>query len=216
MKAVSAKITPGLNLGSILVAAANSGHSEWFALDEAGLDWLPMSEATAVHKSPADLRRALVLYLASLPHAQNPRTLGRSALSPLERRGAALFATHCEGCHQARLASNDAASRTSFDEWESLVLSPAAPLVWARDGYEKTGVTPYVHDAGARPSSLRRIAEKTPYFTNGSAKSLAGVLARAELAEDGVFLHAAIDGMASEPAFDGGETQALLAFLLLL
>ena len=197
------------------VAAANSGHSEWFALEEAGLDWLPMSEATANDKSAAELRRALVLYLASLPHEQNPRTLGRMRLTPLEERGAALFESHCEGCHQARLATNDPASRVPFADWESLVLAPAAPLVWARDGYEKTGVTPYVHESGARPSSLRRIVEKTPYFTNGSAKTLAEVVGRAATTEDDVFLH---DGGAAASAllFDEGELSALVAFLELL
>jgi hypothetical protein len=198
------------------VAAANSGHSEWFALDEAGLDWLSMSEATATRKSALDLRRALVLYLASLPHEQNPRTLGRTALTPLERRGASLFAGHCEGCHEARLASNDPSSRAPFDEWESLVLAPAAPIVWARDGYEKTGVLPYVHESGARPSSLRRIAAKMPYFTNGAAKTLGEVVARASITEDDVFLHdgATVEGGA--PLFDDGELRALVAFLDLL
>jgi hypothetical protein len=196
------------------VAAANSGHSEWFALGEAGLDWLSMSDATASEKSAADLRRALVLYLASLPHPQNPRTVGRTSFSAVERRGAALFEAHCESCHQARLASNDGASRAPFGEWESLVLAPAAPLVWARDGYEKTGVTPYVHESGARPSSLRRIAEKTPYFTNGSATSLGEVLAVARSTDEG-FRHAALDD-AGEPAFDAAEEAALVAFLRLL
>jgi hypothetical protein len=136
------------------VAAANSGHSEWFALEEAGLDWLPMSEATANDKSAAELRRALVLYLASLPHEQNPRTLGRMRLTPLEERG------HVDRvalrCHQARLATNDNVACRS--QTGRTVLAPAP--VWARmaaDGHD--AIRPRV---GARPSSLRASSKRRP------------------------------------------------------
>ena len=51
-----------------------------------------------------------------------------------------------------------------------------APIVWGSAGYQKTGVLPYVHEDGARTPSLRRLYKKYPYFTNGSARSLADVL----------------------------------------
>ena len=196
------------------VAAANTGHSEWFTLKESGLDWVselgPPGDPDA-----AELRRALVLYLATLPHPPNPRAVGRTELSALERRGASLFLSACEGCHEARLDTSDPASRVPFDEWEALVLASSAPIVWARDGYEKTGVEPYVHPEGARPSSLRRIGDKVPYFTNGSAKSLADVVMGARVTDDDDFLHADPGG-AAHPLFDASEARALVAFLSLL
>ena len=85
--------------------------------------------------------------------------------------------------------------------------------MWGRDGHEMTGVEPYVHEAGARPPSLRRLYRKSPYFTNGSAGGLAEVLSAVRVGE-GFFLHrgAAPGGRALYP----GEREALLAFLRLL
>jgi len=196
------------------VASSNTGHSEWFDLDEAGIEWASQGRLALAPHGAADLRRALLLYLASLPHPRNPRTADKGSFTPLERRGQALFAAHCESCHQARLVTNDASTVQRYEQWESLVRSSTAPLVWARDGYEKTEVLPYVHPLGARPSSLRRIAGKTPYFTNGTAVSLSDVLALSWLSDDGTFLHAA--STEGGPLFDEAERTALVAFLQLL
>jgi cytochrome c peroxidase len=74
-------------------------------------------------------------------------------------------------------------------------------------------VEPYVHELGARTPSLRRLYKKWPYFTNGSAKSLADVLARARFQGEG-FWH---DGGPKEAAGLGEEERrALLAWLDLL
>ena len=92
-------------------------------------------------------------------------------------------------------------------------MSPAGPLVWAHDDYEKTGVLPYVNQKGARVVSLRRLYKKYPYFTNGSAKSLPSVLDRASFAA-GVFFH---DGApAGAIGLAGAEKTELAAFLDLL
>jgi hypothetical protein len=99
-----------------------------------------------------------------------------------------------------------------FARWEELVLDGGA-IVWARDGYEKTGVVPYVHERGARPSSLRRLYRKRPYFTNGAARSLEHVLAMAGWA-DGSFFHAGAPAGAER--LTAGEQSALAAFLRLL
>jgi hypothetical protein len=99
------------------------------------------------------------------------------------------------------------------ERWEELVLHPQSPLTWARDGYEKTGVEPYVHPDGARPSSLRRIADKVPLFTNGSASTLEQVLDRARF-DGALFRH---DGDSPGLAgFDPEQRAALHSFLLLL
>jgi hypothetical protein len=62
-------------------------------------------------------------------------------------------------------------------------------------------VMPYLHASGTRVPALRRLYKKWPYFTNGSAKSLADVLDSHH------------DGAANLIADD---KTALLAFLALL
>jgi len=51
-------------------------------------------------------------------------------------------------------------------------------LVWGAPFYTKTGIKPYVHRAGARVPSLRRVKQKYPYFTNGSSRTLRDLLSR--------------------------------------
>ncbi len=195
------------------VAAQNTGHSERFDLSETALAfWTKVPALRDARHGPASLRRSLMLYLATLPHPERP-PLSRTRFEPAEARGAALFEARCASCHAPRLVANDPATAVAPADWEALVLSPTAPIVWARDGYEQTGALPYVHPQGARPSSLRRISEKVPYFANGSETTLRGVVERARFAE-GAFFHAG--GPASARKFDEGEVADLVAFLSLL
>ncbi|MBL8943112.1 MAG: hypothetical protein JNK45_08205, partial [Myxococcales bacterium] len=136
---------------------------------------------------------------------------GRTELTVLEREWARLFAEHCESCHPARTITDDATPRVDPSRWPSLVLSPVGPLVWASETRVRTGVTPYVHPEGARVTSLRRLAIKRPYFTNGSARTLEEVLAGVRLRPD--FAHAGGDAAAG---LDAEARRALLAFLVLL
>jgi cytochrome c peroxidase len=153
-------------------------------------------------------------FLMAFNHRPNPAVVGRSAFSDEERRGAELFHERCEACHEARLASDQPASRVPFERWEPLVMSREGAIVWGKAQYEQTGVLPYVHEKGARVPSLRRLYKKRPYFTNGSAKTLDDVLALARVSPRG-FLHA-------PPVPDAGATlddparAALRAFLDLL
>jgi hypothetical protein len=93
-------------------------------------------------------------------------------------------------------------------------MSPSGPIVWGKAEYKKTGVVPYVHDNGARIPSLRRLYKKRPYFTNGSAKTLEEVLARARFVPGG-FWHEA-PSLAEGDALDERARSALLRFLDLL
>jgi hypothetical protein len=109
--------------------------------------------------------------------------------------------------------SDEASSEVPFLDWEALVLSRNAPLVWARGDYAKTGVVPYVHERGTRITSLRRLAQKPRYFSNGSAPDLASLLERFRAGPEGA-LHEA-----SEPrtgALSLPTRRALQAFLRLL
>ena len=94
-----------------------------------------------------------------------------------------------------------------------MIFDPEGAIVWARDGYEKTGVEPYVHPRGARTTSLRRLYKKHPYFTNGSANDLAQVLSLARFT-DSAFFHE--NAPAEAKGLDDAEREAVLAFLALL
>ncbi len=166
---------------------------------------------------PLRLRRALMRFLMAFRHEKNPNTFGRREFTELEQTGARLFERHCADCHAPRWRADDPAVAPPRD-WASIIFSDRDGPVWARDTYAKTGVTPYVHERGARVPSLRRIALKYPYFTNGSAETLAQVLGRARVGgPSGEFLHdPAGHNDAHGRALAPQEARAIEAFLKLL
>lgn len=195
------------------VAGRRSRHDPWFDLDPSRVPWLASLGVGDEVRSAEALRRSLMKFLMQFAERPNPSVIDRATWSPEERHGAELFRDDCERCHEARLVADRPDSRVSFAEWESLVMSPAGPIVWARDSYEKTGVEPYVHPSGSRVPSLRRLYKKRPYFTNGSAADLDDVLARADTAAGG-FSHAGDEE--STRLLDAPSRAALRAFLDLL
>jgi hypothetical protein len=218
------------------VASRKSGHSPWFSLDEAlseiggdapdadghgFVDHLVVDRA-GLDGSAGGLRRALMAFLMDHTHRPNRAAMGRTAFDLVESEGARVFEERCSSCHAPRLVTNDPRSVVPFEDWETYVLGTARELcagsiVWARDGYEKTGVEPYVHPDGARPTSLRRLAKKRPYFTNGSAASIEEVLDRARFSR-GRFWHDATGAPPGDDleALGPDERIALAAFLELL
>ena len=193
------------------VAGAKSDHDPWFSLSPDEFPWTRELGAGDATRTPVELRRALMTFFMDFTHRPNPVAVGRTGYSDAERAGAAVFRDKCESCHQARVVADDPRTRVPFERWEELVLSPQGPIVWACAEYAKTGVLPYVNERGARVVSLRRLYKKYPYFTNGSAKDLESVLARARVAGDGTFLH---DGEGAPLGDD--ERAQLSAFLDLL
>ncbi len=197
------------------VVNAHSGRSSWFSVNTEVAPWLPLLGVNQTTLDPIALRRALMSFLMVYTHASNPAVGGRTTFSAEERRGAELFRDRCEACHAARLQADDAETRVPFDQWEALVMSRRGPIVWGSDGYQKTGVEPYVHPLGSRVPSLRRLYRKHPYFTNGTAASLDEILARVRLdAATGTFRHEGDD--AEPPALTADDQAALRAFLALL
>jgi hypothetical protein len=201
-------------------AVANRGNpvDPWFSLDAARAPWLAALGLRAPRFSPAELRRALLGFFARFSPEENPFVEQRPAparFTEEERLGAELFRQHCASCHAPRLVASAVASAVPFERWESLIFSPATPLVWAHGGYEQTGILPYVDPEGTRVPSLRRLYLKRPYFTNGSARSLADVLERARVGAR--FFHAEAAGHPSDSrTLARDEQSALLAFLRLL
>lgn len=178
---------------------ANQDRADRFVLDPEDHPWLRtlgFEEAL----EPSDQRRALLEFLALWQPKPQPRRLerldrlarqgqGAGSLRPAggglpsdAERGLSVFRDRCAHCHQPirttrtdlDLEARDLA--VAFDAWNGWLLDPATDLIWGMDGLCSTGVEPYVSRAGARVPSLRRVAWKFPYFTNGSAESLAEVL----------------------------------------
>lgn len=205
------------------VAGAKSGHDPWFSLRVDDFPWLRRLGVTDPELSPLTLRRALMSFLMDFTHLPNPAVTPGARFTPEQRAGAALFRRRCESCHQARLRSDDPASRQPFERWEGLVMSEEGPLTWGMAEYRKTGVEPYVHPEGARVPSLRRLYKKRPYLTNGSGQELLEVIARARWAGDG-FHHdraraaADVAGGDSDAGdrLDAAEAGRVRAFLELL
>lgn len=196
------------------VAGAGSGSDPWFTLEASRFPWLRELGLDRASFEPSDLREALLRFLYAFSHEPNPAAQGRTGFSKLEAKGAALFEQKCESCHAARAFADEPSSRAPRERWEELVLRRNAPLVWARGDYEQTGILPYVHERGTRVTSLRRLALKPRYFTNGSAPTLSDVLERFRSSSAGA-LHAAPPDASGE-ALDEPARAALLAFLRLL
>jgi hypothetical protein len=197
------------------VANRHNGRDPWFALMRAEVPWLDQVAGAPAQLAPEVLREAFMTFLMDFTHRENPAAVDHARFTERERAGAQAFRERCAGCHAARLSADDPASLVPFERWEALVLSPAGPIVWSNAAYEQTGVVPYVHALGARVPALRRLYKKWPYFTNGSARSLAEVLDRFA-SGPGVTYHDGAPAGAALVRLTGDEQAALRAFLDLL
>ncbi|MEO6601714.1 MAG: hypothetical protein ABIQ16_17690 [Polyangiaceae bacterium] len=200
------------------VAGEGNGSDPWFELPHVDFPWLTELGVTEAIVGAEELRRALIAFLTRFSHTTNPAVVGRTAFAPSELHGAELFRDHCSSCHAPRLQSDVPESAVPFEAWQTAIFSREGALVWASADYRKTGVTPYVHELGARVPSLRRLLRKWPYFTNGSASTLLDVVTRARF--DGPrFFHAYTPSSPSDGAlreFTPDESRDLVAFLELL
>lgn len=195
------------------VAGASTARDPWFYIATSEHPWLAHLGWTSPTIEPDELRRAFMAFFAQYAHTPNPRAQGRHAFDEIERHGARLFAAHCTTCHAPRLRAHDDASAVPFAVWEASVFSSDAPILWARDGYHRTGVVPYVHEHGARAPSLRRLHKKFPYFTHGRSISLDDVATRVRIGP-GTFAH---DGdLPDAQPLSAHERAALVRFLELL
>ena len=198
---------------------ANRGNpvDPWFSLDPARFPWLAALGVGPTPLAPLALRRALLGFLARFSHEESPAVAAHGEprrFTEGEQRGADAFRERCVRCHAARLIASEPASEVPYERWESLTLSTATPIVWARGDYEKTGVVPYVDARGTRIPSLRRLYTKRPYLTNGAAPTLVSLLEQVRFSASG-FSHAAQGDPAGVP-LDANERASLLEFLRLL
>lgn len=197
------------------VAGEGNGTDPWFTLHTSDFPWLEPLGVTDAELGPESLRRALMTFLMGFSHTMNPAVSGRHGFDPAEQRGAELFRDHCARCHAARLQSDVTESVVPFAKWPQAIFSQEGPIVWASADYQKTGVTPYVHELGARVPSLRRLYAKWPHFTNGSADTIRDVLAQARF-DRTRFFHQSPPPDAGLSALAPSEIEDLAAFLELL
>jgi hypothetical protein len=200
---------------------ANRGNpiEPWFSLDTARFPWLARLGIDRARIEPLELRGSLLAFFARFSQEENPFVATHApsgSFTERERDGAAVFRARCARCHAARLVASDPNSEVPFERWEALIFSPATPIVWAHGDYEKSGILPYVAAEGARVPTLRRLYLKRPYFTNGSARTLAEVLERARFSDSGFFHAAPVKSDQPLHALDDAQRAALLDFLRLL
>jgi len=199
------------------VANRHNGRDPWFALTRADVPWLEHVAGAPAQLSPELLREAFMSFLMDFTHRANPAAVDHTQFTELERAGARIFRDRCGACHAAHLVADDPGSVVPFERWEALVLSPSGPIVWSNAAYAETGVVPYVHPSGARVPALRRLYKKWPYFTNGSARSLADLLDRFAWSPSATYHDGAPAGAgAALERLTDDEKPALLAFLGLL
>src|SRR5690606_12902216 len=84
------------------------------------------------------------------------------------------------------------------------------PLAFGAAQRMRTGVEPYFTEQGNRTSPLTQLGRGGPYFSNGSARTLAAALQRTNPSRD--LVHA--PGNAEAPFYTPGEMQELIDFLL--
>ena len=156
--------------------------------------------------SPAEVRTALAAYMARIPPEPSPFVASSSAqLSPVARRGLALFADGCAGCHQ--LVGNTArANPLAPREREARLLAGQVALT-SPQRYDVG--TPVLGRDGNNPPSLRGVWENGPYFSDGSAATLEDVLRRTD--PHAARVHAPAN--ATQPAYDDADRDALVTFL---
>ena len=160
------------------VAGAKSGHDPGSPPPRRPSRGRRSSTAPADDYDAIGLRRSLMAFLMDFTHRPNPAVLGRAVARPIASAAAPRSSRSAAARGATRRGSSPTTPGTRVPPagWEALVLSREGPIVWASNGYKKTGIEPYVHEQGARPPSLRRLYKKWPYFTNGSAKSLGEVM----------------------------------------
>jgi hypothetical protein len=163
--------------------------------------------------SAYEVRRALVTYLARRPVEPGFLRAPGQPFSEAALRGAALFWRDCAGCHQPspHLATGPVLAREA-----ALDYLVERPLAFGAARHEKAGVLPYFTPRGNRVSPLTQLGRGGPFFSNGSARTLADVLRRTHPSPSLVPGHPGVHapGNALAPFYDRAETQELIDFLL--
>lgn len=203
------------SLASMVVAefrVANQNREDDFSIRARDYPWLGALDGVPSELDPVELRKSFLSFFVDFRHAPNPWLATRGRLSEDALGGIGVFSARCEYCHRA-VPSTRSDETVTTHEWPALVENEAIDLVWGAPFYTKTNILPYVSTRGARVPSLRRVAEKYPYFTNGSSRHLRDVLERFRYRGATAWHH--YDGSSSEEvkALSADEVRQLEALL---
>ncbi len=168
------------SLASMVLAefrVANQGRKDSFSVELSAFPWLKEIGNLPSELSPTYLRRAFLSFFVDFQHRPNPWQTQSRKLSPKALKGLPVFRERCEYCHQATISTREYES-LPYTDWKIWLEAEEKDLVWGAPFYTKTGIKPYVHRAGARVPSLRRVKQKYPYFTDGSSRTLRDLLSR--------------------------------------
>lgn len=157
---------------------ANQQRLDRFELSRADHPWLAEVPGLSDPVGPEEQRFALLEFLAGQQHLPNPWRAQGLKLPPAAVLALPVFRRHCADCHQPLTSTREDGRVIPFAEWRAWLESDGNDLVWGAPFLLKTGIEPYVDRAGARVPSLRRVAAKAPYFTNGSSPTLRDALLR--------------------------------------
>jgi hypothetical protein len=189
-------------------------HAQGAERDATGFDKYPVALRvwrdggwTKTVLSPVDVRAALAAYMAVIPPEPSPYVApGRHALDARQRRGLAVFRESCTGCHQL-VGDSARGDRIPRAQLESRLLTNQVALTSPR---RYAVGTPVLGDGGNNPPSLRGVWDASPYFSDGSARTLDEVIRRTD--PNAHEVHAP-ENTTRPPAFSADERAALLAFL---
>jgi len=126
---------------------------------------------------PVATRRALAAYMATLPNEPNPFAVPAGGFSEAAQRGARLFvARACTRCHQA---VGNVALGNRIPRGRLLEYALRGQVAFAGPGLYDVG-TPVLGAGGNNPPSLRGLWSTPPYFSDGSARTIAAVIERTD------------------------------------
>jgi len=197
------------SLSSMVLAefrVANQARRDDFVIEARTNAWLTEVDGLPAVISPADLRTALLSFFFDFRHRPNPWRIKWKTLSNRALKGLAVFRDRCEYCHRSTPSTREWKS-LPFGQWHEWLEGEKGDLVWGAPFFAKTGIRPYVHRAGARVPSLRRVLQKSPYFTDGSSPTLRHLLRRFRFGESAAWHQ--FEPETEVP--DANEVQALTA-----
>ncbi|MFO0577229.1 MAG: hypothetical protein U1A78_24750 [Polyangia bacterium] len=214
-----AQTAPYLFIGELADLTAFSAsllasHAQGWERDPWNFDKYPVTlpaygRRPHVTLSPAAVRAAMAAYLQTLVPEPSPFVpLGATMLPAQARAGLGVFRARCASCH--RLVRDSGTDQPVAEaELERELLRGGVALTSLLR--YRTG-TPDLTPSGNNPPSLRGIWDSGPYFSDGSAGSLAEVLRRTHADPSSPAVHAAANAWPA-PSLLPAEREALLAFL---
>jgi hypothetical protein len=156
---------------------------------------------------PREIREALLRYVMQIrPEPPALRPVGQP-FSPSATAGQAHFERDCARCHQPRRTLRTPSTAPAITGALIAGALIDAPLVFGTPGFAPTAAGPPVTPNGNRITPLMNLSRGGPWFTSGSAPTLAAVLRRFD--PNGPVAH----GQEPRASYSEQTIEELIAFL---